>query len=777
MRFNSLLLVGLLAGLALSPSFSSTVHADELPCDTIIAPENWYDPFSDLETITIEDCADPFGRSEGVESPYMLEINGESVVPNGTAYIADSGTNQYELTGNALLDGASILFFLHDGDDYRYVNTEPSDPTESDFRAFALSYFPAETDIELYVTAMDTGDYPTEGFDEDLFWQFYNAFYEQFVEEPVPLLPGTYTLVIQEYEINLARNGFLERIARLFIPTAYASDYQQYIFTITFTLEVEPEESMDPLLLEYMPILRMHENEDYLPMNVEAFVAGSALWDDRGIFPDELVRPYDAEDPMTIEDLASYDDSEDLYLAFSNPENAKSINIAEGLAKYDELVDEEVAQTTVYARKMEDSYEDSFGEEHEFTVLQYWYFYAMNDWEEKEGLNNHEGDWESVFVFLDADTEEPKYVAFSAHHNDGEEDVFGIVEYDSVRRIWDDNEIEQENSNVVSYVALGSHANYPKAGNYKANIFGDIDQALGSGRSIHSANLENRVEIYEAEPAWLDYEGKWGTDLIRVGWDGPQGPYFIDVSGYLRYHNPLEWAGIDKIEEVVTEEPATWFLFPVTGIELNFGALVPAGTFFSTSPYFESPKGTAPSGTQLLSPFWDIESDLENETFNTEVRLPIDPESLLEAGGSATLHAYWFNPDTEGWEKQESTVDETGNFVVFNTNHFSRYAIGIEAAPEPPVIEEDEIETTSSKSTGTRVGNRDAVPQVKGAQTSAQAAVTSDSETVVYETLIGVLEYILSAYTEKSHLTPSEIQEIMEELRQLLTVLETVQTY
>ena len=46
----------------------------------------------------------------------------------------------------------------------------------------------------------------------------------------------------------------------------------------------------------------------------------------------------------------------------------------------------------------------------------------MNNWLAKGGTNNHEGDWESVFIFLNKKTEEPEYVAFedNAHLNDGD---------------------------------------------------------------------------------------------------------------------------------------------------------------------------------------------------------------------------------------------------------------------------------------------------------------------------------------------------------------------
>ena len=36
-----------------------------------------------------------------------------------------------------------------------------------------------------------------------------------------------------------------------------------------------------------------------------------------------------------------------------------------------------------------------------YVVLQYWYFYPMNDWRSTfGGVNDHEADWEQVTIFL-----------------------------------------------------------------------------------------------------------------------------------------------------------------------------------------------------------------------------------------------------------------------------------------------------------------------------------------------------------------------------------------
>jgi hypothetical protein len=742
----------------------TVVFADDPSCGSIIVPEDFWYEDSDEERESISDCADPFRRTDILTG---LFIQGEEVVDGGTYEIpAGSILDAYGFEGEGYSQGeAPAEYYLHVDQDYVRVHTEFLEPTESEILVSIQGFFNGqESQVTRYHEILISDD-PFSYFYDNDFNPIWDAVAQDWVEnvyeelqtyieentvtKRTPLSPGTYTaVVIEEGDPILAYNtNFIERLFSRLIPYAYAETGD--VHAVTFTIVEEAEDTMDPLLLEYLPTLRMHPDEDFLPMNVEAFVGASALWDDAGILPDELVQE---AGNVSLETLSSLDDGEDHYLAFSDPDHEKTINVSAGLEKYMELVEEGEAKTTVYAHKMEDSFEDAFGITHEYIVLQYWYFYAMNDWKEKGGLNNHEGDWESVFVFLDKDSEEPKYVAFSSHLNDGEPEG-SFVQYDSVRREWSDEDIERNGTNVMSYVALGSHANYSKPGDYTVNVLGDKDSTSMEGEYINQEAFEKEIEMNEDETEWLQYEGKWGSDGIFKGNDGPQGPYFIDVSGHLRFHDPLAWAGIDKIEEMVTEEPTASFSFPSSDIKLNFGSLIPAGTELSTAPYFESPSGTVSSDTQLYAPFWDIESDLENGTFQTEVHLPISDELLSSTDSTHQLNAYWFDPETETWEEQVSSVDNVNDSVVFSTNHFSRYAIGIKTISEP-----DTEERHASGSTATRTGERDRL--AKPSDTPIEDVVAgTEIETAAYERLIMVLKYILAAYTTKGYMTSEEIGE------------------
>lgn len=92
-------------------------------------------------------------------------------------------------------------------------------------------------------------------------------------------------------------------------------------------------------------------------------------------------------------------------------------------------------------------------EANHWTILQYHYFYAFNDWRlAANGVNHHEGDWEMVAVYLKNDT--PYAVLFSQHR------AGNIEKWENTRMAVD----KQGNATMhpLVYVALGSHANYSR---------------------------------------------------------------------------------------------------------------------------------------------------------------------------------------------------------------------------------------------------------------------------------------------------------------------------
>jgi len=91
--------------------------------------------------------------------------------------------------------------------------------------------------------------------------------------------------------------------------------------------------------------------------------------------------------------------------------------------------------------------------ENEWTILQYHFFYAFNDWRlGANGINHHEGDWEMAAVYLKDD--EP-YALLISQHGSGAMEL-----WKDVRRV--KNENRNETTHPLIYAGLGSHANYSK---------------------------------------------------------------------------------------------------------------------------------------------------------------------------------------------------------------------------------------------------------------------------------------------------------------------------
>jgi len=218
-------------------------------------------------------------------------------------------------------------------------------------------------------------------------------------------------------------------------------------------------------------------------------------------------------------------------------------------------------------------------------TLQYLYFYFMNDYRSTfHGANDHEADWEQVFVYLDdAPTgPEPVWIAAAAH------DFVG----DELRRRWDDATLEKIDDHPVVYAGAGSHASYFERGEYVTEIPlpglrgarglldalrsfwreslrqpdpGDLGESLASALSVpfvdyargdglavgHGTDATWSPILIDDETPWVDgYRGLFGLDTYdRFGGErAPAGPKY-GRTGVVRmsWNDPLGFAGIDKV--------------------------------------------------------------------------------------------------------------------------------------------------------------------------------------------------------------------------------------
>ena len=218
-------------------------------------------------------------------------------------------------------------------------------------------------------------------------------------------------------------------------------------------------------------------------------------------------------------------------------------------------------------------------------VLHYVFFYAMNDWRSTFlGANDHEADWEQLFVFLDdaPGGPVPTWVACAAHDYTG----------DDLRRRWDDPTLAKDGTHPLINPGGGSHAAYFEQGDYltaapipgisrlrgplavlrgfwhntlrqpdpgdlgaklegSLNV-GFIDYGRGNGLTIGpGGDAEWTPVLIDDSVAWVDgYRGLFGLDTYDrfAGERAPAGPKY-SRTGTVRqtWYDPLGWAGLDKV--------------------------------------------------------------------------------------------------------------------------------------------------------------------------------------------------------------------------------------
>lgn len=219
-----------------------------------------------------------------------------------------------------------------------------------------------------------------------------------------------------------------------------------------------------------------------------------------------------------------------------------------------------------------------------YITLHYLFFYAMNDWRSTfHGVNDHEADWEQVFVYLEEtqDGPRPLWVAGSVHDFPGQD----------LRRRWDDPFLMRWGNHPIIFAAAGSHANYFQPGEYLARYevgllkpisrfvdqvrrlwtqflrqgdptFGEriagllrfpyVDYARGDGLAIGPGEEHEWTPVLlTPEDGWVErYQGLWGlaTSDPFEGESAPAGPKY-NRDGTIRqtWSDPVGWTGLHKV--------------------------------------------------------------------------------------------------------------------------------------------------------------------------------------------------------------------------------------
>ena len=359
------------------------------------------------------------------------------------------------------------------------------------------------------------------------------------------------------------------------------------------------------LVRQYEPVLRLTQGEMFRPIAVEDYLHSARLVLGRGGDARTLAEPGEL-DPVALAGLGRAHRGEPLSLqfvsvpldrgayrdwvrsgqrpAFQRSSAAARVGlIARVLAAVARLslvirgrvpggqaaaaqlqVDAGRAGCTYYARVTRDA---------GYVAIQYWFLYPMNDWRSSfGGVNDHEGDWEQITVFL-ADTEDgtvPMWVAFSSHDEVGAD----------LRRRWDDPDLAKEGDHPVVYVGAGSHSGAYLPGEYLVSIAPNlpgwlerlrrslarilpwadpegqigipfIDYRRGDGLSIGPGGDHGwQACLVDESTDWVvDYAGLWGLDTHDPlgGERAPAGPRY-ERDGRVRasWAQPVAWADLDR---------------------------------------------------------------------------------------------------------------------------------------------------------------------------------------------------------------------------------------
>jgi hypothetical protein len=219
-------------------------------------------------------------------------------------------------------------------------------------------------------------------------------------------------------------------------------------------------------------------------------------------------------------------------------------------------------------------------------VLQYLFFYPMNDWRSTfDGANDHEADWEQAFVILeelpDGDVR-PTWFAAAAHDENGAD----------LRRRWDDHRLERAGEHAVVYPGAGSHATYMERGEYIMRLPlpgervlhgvldwvrrfwrdtlnqpdpGDLAQALqrlisvpfvdyarGDGLTVGPGqDVEWSPVVIDDDVPWVDrYRGLWGLDTgdRLAGERAPAGPKYTRTGSVRQaWNDPVGFVGLAAV--------------------------------------------------------------------------------------------------------------------------------------------------------------------------------------------------------------------------------------
>jgi hypothetical protein len=363
------------------------------------------------------------------------------------------------------------------------------------------------------------------------------------------------------------------------------------------------------LVRRFEPVLRFTSGELFFPMPVDNYLARASLWRAASNRPPELLLDHGTLTKEKLAEEAALRPGDRLFLRYApsalkrkdlkawrrRPDRPKFAGVSRlaAVGLLGRVIDSGMrlsltlrgrvpgglaaAAQMQYATTVPpvDAYHARVSRDGGYTIIQYWYLYAMNDWRSSfSGVNDHESDWEQVTVYLAGDEPEIVWLAFSSHDETGDE----------LRRRADDPDIDWIDAHPVVNAGAGSHSGAYLAGDYLVRVqppaLARMFQVVNAVRSSLFPWTKNQPSlgvgipyidyrrgdgvrigpgtdrpwtpiVIDTDTPWVrDYRGLWGldTDDPFGGERAPAGPRY-ERNGAIRasWADPVGWAGLDKV--------------------------------------------------------------------------------------------------------------------------------------------------------------------------------------------------------------------------------------
>lgn len=284
----------------------------------------------------------------------------------------------------------------------------------------------------------------------------------------------------------------------------------------------------ESLLEKYAPVLYFHPDELFFPTTIDAMLEESDL-KVNNVTIDEL--------PVLVDSLSSPDVTGEYYLDMVG---ASGGLVVFGIPIDPFLVPESdrfnIYPYIVYGRESEP--------DNMHIVLQYWFFYSYNDWN-----NKHEGDWEMIQIVLNKTNKNPLFATYSYH-------------YEANTLTWSQIEISESHPKV--FVANGGHASYWDTSNRRHHGF---QEYISRDGPILSPEVNYTLIKISNLTNWVHFPGLWGEVGFNPGTSGPHSPANNQLGQINKWSDPIEFAENSRPDQItaITGSPVNLHAYDKKG--------------------------------------------------------------------------------------------------------------------------------------------------------------------------------------------------------------------